>query len=179
MHQAGNGGLSGLCRITDHLYLSNKRAANDSSLLKGNGISCVINVSEHRGSSPPGTEYIHLPVSDTPLAPLGAHFGEVADKIRSRAEGGGRVLVHCNAGASRSAALCMAYLMKHRGVTLLEAHGWVRACRPLVRPNPGFWRQLIQYEAELRGCNTVRMVSSSIGEIPDVYTEEARNMVPL
>ncbi|XP_037537055.1 dual specificity protein phosphatase 18 [Nematolebias whitei] len=179
MHQAGNGGLSGLCRITDHLYLSNKRAANDSSLLKGNGITCVINVTEHKGSAPPGTEYVHLPVSDTPLAPLREHFGEVADQIRSTAEGGGRVLVHCNAGVSRSAALCMAYLMKHRGVTLLEAHGWVRGCRPLVRPNPGFWRQLVQYEAELRGCNTVRMVSSSIGEIPDVYTEEARNMVLL
>ncbi|XP_013867541.1 dual specificity protein phosphatase 18 [Austrofundulus limnaeus] len=179
MNHTSYGGLSGLCRITDHLYLSNNKAANDSSLVTANGITCIISVTETRSSCPPppGVEYIHLPVSDTPLSPLRDHFGEVADKIRSTAEGGGRVLVHCNAGVSRSAALCMAYLMKHSGVTLLEAHGWVKSCRPIARPNPGFWKQLVQYEAELRGCNSVRMESSSIGEIPDIYSEEARNMV--
>lgn len=181
MHQSASVGLSGLCRITDHLYLSNGRAANDASQVTRCKITCIVNVTETRSSCPPppAVDYIHVPVSDSPASPLIDHFDEVADKIQLTAERGGRTLVHCNAGVSRSAAVCVAYLMKHRGATLLEAHGWVKSCRPVVRPNAGFWRQLIRYEMELRGCNSVRMVASSMGEIPDIYEEEARNMMPL
>ncbi|XP_024130882.1 dual specificity protein phosphatase 18 [Oryzias melastigma] len=173
-------GLSGLCRVTDHLYLSNSKSANDLSQLRVNKITCIINVSESRSSCPPGVEeYIHIPVSDSPQSPLGDHFDWVADKVQVAAENDGRTLVHCNAGVSRSAALCIAFLMRHRGASLLEAHAWLKSCRPIIRPNHGFWRQLIQYETELRGCSSVRMVPSPIGEIPDIYGEEARNITPL
>lgn len=174
-------GLSGLCRVTDHLYLSNARAANDASQLTANHITCIINVTESpRGSAPPpGVHYTHIPVSDEPAARLCDHFDGVSDRIQAEAERSGRTLVHCNAGVSRSAALVMAYLMKHRGATLLEAHGWVKDRRPMARPNNGFWRQLVQYERGLRGCNSVHMVPSSMGEIPDVYEAESRNMTPL
>nr|XP_046242900.1 dual specificity protein phosphatase 18 [Scatophagus argus] len=187
MHQSGPAGLSGLsglsglCRLTDHLYLSNGRAANDSSQVSRCKITCIVNATETKSSRPPPpeVEYIHIPIADSPVSPLSDHFDKVADKIQLVARLGGRTLVHCNAGVSRSAALCMAYLMKHHGVTLLEAHRWVKTRRSLVRPNEGFWKQLIRYEMELRGCNSVRMVSSSMGEIPDIYEEEARNMMPL
>lgn len=181
MLSSGVPGLSGLCRITDHLYLCNGKAANDPSLVSRCNITCIVNVTETRSSCPPPgvEEYIHIPLSDSPVSPLCEHFDSVADKIEQTAERGGRTLVHCNAGVSRSAALCMAYLMKHHGVTLLEAHSWVKSCRPIVRPNNGFWKQLLRFEMELRGCNTVHMVHSSIGEIPDIYEEEARHMMPL
>lgn len=181
MQQSGPVGFSGLCRVTDHLYLSNGKAAEDSSQVTRCKISCIVNVTESKSSCPPPpeVEYIHIPISDSPVAALSRHFDEVADKIQLTAAHGGRTLVHCNAGVSRSTALCMAYLMKHHGVTLLEAHRWVKTCRPLARPNEGFWKQLIRYEMELRGCNTVRMVSSSMGEIPNIYEEAARNMMPL
>uniref|UniRef100_A0A3Q3WLE5 Uncharacterized protein n=1 Tax=Mola mola TaxID=94237 RepID=A0A3Q3WLE5_MOLML len=180
MHQSGRAGLSGLCQVTDHLYLSNGRAANDSSQLTRWKITCIVNITETKSSRPPPeVEYIHIPISDSPLSPLSDHFDELADKIQQTAARGGRTLVHCNAGVSRSAALCMAYLMKHNDVTLLEAYRWVKACRPLVRPNEGFWKQLIRYETELRGCNSVCMMSSVMGDIPDLYEEEARNMMPL
>ncbi|XP_078808911.1 dual specificity protein phosphatase 18-like [Oryzias latipes] len=180
MNRSNPAGLSGLCRVTDQLYLSSRKSANDSSQLKVNKITCIINVSEARSSCPPGVdEYVHIPVSDSPLSNLRDHFDWVADKVRVTAENGGRTLVHCNAGVSRSAALCMAFLMRHRGATLLDAHAWLKSCRPIIRPNHGFWRQLIVYETELRGCSSVRMVPSPIGEIPDIYEEEVRNITPL
>ncbi|XP_059193264.1 dual specificity protein phosphatase 18 [Centropristis striata] len=181
MHQSGLAGLSGLCRVTDHLYLSNGKAATDSSQVTRCKITCIINVTETKRIRPlpPGVEYIHIPLPDSAVSPLSEHFDSVADKIQLTAEQGGRTLVHCIAGVSRSASLCIAYLMKHRGVNLLEAHRWVRTCRPVVRPNNGFWKQLIHYEMELRGCTSVRMVTSSMGELPDIYEQEARNMMPL
>ncbi|XP_026199272.1 dual specificity protein phosphatase family protein [Anabas testudineus] len=181
MRQSGAAGLCGLSRVTDHLFLSSSRAANDPDQVSRWDITCIFNVTETRSRCPPppGVEYIHLPVCDSPVSPLGDHFDRVADKVQLVAEGGGRTLVHCRAGVSRSAALCLAYLLKHRGVSLLEAHGWLKTCRPIVRPNNGFWEQLIRYEVELRGCSSVRMVSTVMGQIPDIYEEEARNMVPL
>lgn len=181
MHKSGPAGLFGLCQVTDHLFLSNAAAAGDASQITQRKITCVISVSEtkNRTSPPPDVEHIHLPIADSPLSPLSDYFDKVADKIQYNAERNGRTLVHCNAGVSRSATLCMVYLMKHQGFSLLEAHRLVKTCRPIARPNCGFWKQLIRYEIELRGSPSVQMVPSSIGEIPELYTEEARNMTPL
>lgn len=180
MHQSGPPRLSGLCQITDRLYLSNRRAADDVAVVSSFKITCIINVTEKSGKKMlPEVEYIHVPVADSPVSPLSEHFDQVADKIHSVGERSGITLVHCNAGVSRSSTLCMVYLMKHRNMTLVEAHRWMKSCRPIVRPNNGFWKQLIQYESRLRGCTTVRMVSSPLGEIPDIYEEETKNMLPL
>ena len=59
------------------------------------------------------------------------------------------VLVHCGAGASRSATLCIAYLMKSRGWSAEQARQHCVALRSVVAPNPGFWRALCGYEQEL------------------------------
>ena len=62
-------------------------------------------------------------------------------------------------------------------MTLREAHSHVRSCRPVIRPNLGFWRQLIEYEKRIRGKKSVSMIQSSLGLIPDVYQQESRSMV--
>ena len=89
----------------------------------------------------------------------------------------GRTLVHCVAGVSRSASICIAYLMKYERMTLDQAYRHCKRRRPVVHPNVGFWRQLIDYERRLFGRNTVKMVQSSIGLIPDVYKKETEHMV--
>ncbi|KAG7318502.1 hypothetical protein KOW79_018257 [Hemibagrus wyckioides] len=48
-------------------------------------------------------------------------------------------------------------------MSLMDAHTLVRACRPIIRPNCGFWKQLIDYERSLRGTNSVMMVASPLG----------------
>ena len=53
--------------------------------------------------------------------------------------------------------------MTFENMTLEEAHNYVYKRRTFVRPNFGFWKQLIEYEKELKGANTVTMVSSGTG----------------
>ncbi|NXI61304.1 DUS18 phosphatase, partial [Anseranas semipalmata] len=164
-----------LSRITPCLYLSDCVAASSAPLLAASHISTVINVSlEVANALHPGVEYLHVPVADVPTARISACFDAVADRIRSVSARGGRTLLHCVAGVSRSATVCMAYLMKHYAMSLASAHAWVRSCRPIIRPNNGFWQQLVQYEYELFGINTVRMVRSPLGVVPDVYENEAQ-----
>ncbi|KAJ4490110.1 hypothetical protein J3R30DRAFT_3653549 [Lentinula aciculospora] len=52
------------------------------------------------------------------------------------------VLVHCQAGVSRSATIVAAYLMFNRKMNVEEALDLVRKARPEVDPNPGFIAQL-------------------------------------
>lgn len=80
-------------------------------------------------------------------------------------------MVYCVAGVSRSASICLAYLMKHQGLTLLDAYNYVKLRRSKIKPNCGFFKQLIEYEKKLFGSNTVRMIFNELVqmEIPDVY----------
>ncbi|MCP9261177.1 Dual specificity protein phosphatase 14 [Dirofilaria immitis] len=90
---------------------------------------------------------------------------------------GGAVLVHCIAGVSRSATICLAFLTKYRCQSLRDAYFLMLSKRPLVRPNIGFWKQLIQFEQEVKhGQASVKLVydETQIDHLlPDVYLDQA------
>lgn len=63
----------------------------------------------------------------------------------------GSVLVHCQAGVSRSATVVAAYLMRAMDVDPVEAVEIIRRVRPQVDPSEAFWHQLgLFYNADLR-----------------------------
>lgn len=106
---------------------------------------------------------IFLQVSDHPYARLDVYFDTVADKIKANKDKGGRTLVHCVAGVSRSASLCIAYLVKYEQMSLRQAYKFVKTARPIVRPNWGFWRQLINYEIKyIFNTQIIQHVSNAI-----------------
>ncbi|XP_016295730.1 dual specificity phosphatase 28-like isoform X2 [Sinocyclocheilus anshuiensis] len=84
---------------------------------------------------------LRVPVYDDPQEDLYKYFDRCADAIASEAERGGTV-VYCKNGRSRSATVCVAYLMKHQGLTLTDAFQVVKSARSVVAPNPGFWTPL-------------------------------------
>jgi len=63
--------------------------------------------------------------------------------------GGSGVLVHCGAGVSRSASLCIAYLMRRFAWNAARARKHCQSRRSLVNPNDGFWRSLCAFEQVL------------------------------
>ena len=58
--------------------------------------------------------------------------------------------------------------MKYQAVSLLDAHTWNKSCRLILQPKNGFGEQLIYYEFQLFGKNTMTMVNSPMGMIPDI-----------
>lgn len=169
--------LSQVAQINDHLYLSAASAITPVKL-RMNHINLIINcTNELPNVSIPKVDTMKISIDDVPTANIGRHFDRCADQIKRNRESGGRTLVHCMAGISRSSSICIAYLMKHEGMKLKDAYNHVKARRPIIRPNPGFFRQLINYEKQLfGGRSTVNMIPSPVGAIPDVYREEMRRM---
>lgn len=168
--------LGAASEITENLLLSSASAILPS-ILEGLNVSCVINAAAELPDSPslkPDSIYFKINVFDDPNSNISQYFDEASDIIHNVALSGRRTLVHCVAGISRSASLVIAYLMKHQNLTLLEAYNHVKQKRSSIRPNCGFFKQLIEYENFLFGCNTVKMVYNEYikMEIPDVYDSQ-------
>jgi protein tyrosine phosphatase len=63
------------------------------------------------------------------------------------------VLVHCEAGISRSATTVIAYLMKFHNMTLGQAFQHTKERRRIINPNTGFVEQLRRFEHTVREVN--------------------------
>ena len=73
------------------------------------------------------------------------YFGECLNFIN----GEEKVLVHCMAGASRSATIVVAYLMWKEKMKYKDAMDFVKQKRFIIYPNFGFRDQLKKFEEEL------------------------------
>lgn len=97
-----------------------------------------------------GMKFLGIPAYDTITFNLSRYFYEAADFIDSGLRSGGRVLVHCHAGISRSATVVAAFLMIKRNMTAQEAIRVIRSQRS-IRPNSGFLQQLCDLNETLLG----------------------------
>ncbi|KAK8762762.1 hypothetical protein V5799_025972 [Amblyomma americanum] len=173
-----------ISQVTDYLYLSGFRAITLSAV-RTIGITTIINCSTDLPDMPNNAddiEFFRVPVDDSPYCDMSAYFDPMSEHIHNVHMRGARVLVHCRAGASRSATLCLAYLMKYRGMRLRDAFRYLKSRRPIVHPNNGFFQQLIDYEVLLFGNSSVEMVEipsemPAYGLIPDIYLEECKGLV--
>jgi len=77
---------------------------------------------------------------------LATHLNECMDYIHECRASGGKVLVHCLAGRSRSASIVAAYLMVHNKCGVDEALTQLRLVRPWIAPNEGFLDMLRAFQ---------------------------------
>ena len=136
--------------VLPHIYLGGEEEACAVQQMMELGIGAVVNcAAEHCMTSPASYptdwDYIEFQAFDTELYPLLTNHFEAFESFTRQAKGKDRkVLVHCVAGANRSAALCVAYLVND-GVPLMEAVEKVYTLRPIILSNPGFRRQLVEF----------------------------------
>lgn len=138
-------------RVAPALFLGSARAAGATEMLTRAGVTLCVNVSRQQpGPRAPGVAELRVPVFDDPAEDLLAHLEPTCAAMEAAVRGGGACLVYCKNGRSRSAAVCTAYLMRHRGLSLERAFQAVKSARPVAEPNPGFWSQLQNYEQTLQ-----------------------------
>jgi len=95
--------------------------------------------------------YHSCKLEDDPDEKLDVHFQSVFGILEVAKQQGQGVLVHCQAGISRSASLVIAYLMRENKMTLREAFLLTKEKRPAVQPNSGFMEQLVELDKQLYG----------------------------
>ena len=94
----------------------------------------------------PQLKYLVITLADSCLETLIPKIQESKDFIDQCLAAGGKVLVHCNDGMSRSASLVIAYIMQTYGMDFKSALNYVQQRRFCVQPNDGFEQQLKEFE---------------------------------
>ena len=94
-------------------------------------------------------DHVYLDLQDSGQVQISSNFAECFEFISRHKTTGKGVLVHCAAGVSRSATVCIAYIMKEQRLSLKETLVRVRKVRPIISPNFGFMAQLEAFEATL------------------------------
>uniref|UniRef100_A0A8C3NGD6 Dual specificity protein phosphatase n=1 Tax=Geospiza parvula TaxID=87175 RepID=A0A8C3NGD6_GEOPR len=163
----------GPVEILPFLYLGSAYHASKCEFLANLHITALLNVSR-KSSESFKDQYCYkwIPVEDSHTADISSHFQEAIDFIDQVRRAGGRILVHCEAGISRSPTICMAYLMKTRKLRLDEAFDYIKQRRSLISPNFGFMGQLLQYESEILSSTPSPPVTSCKREAASFFAEE-------
>lgn len=129
----------------------------DDDLLTSYKVTHVLTVAPMTDYIPPiKVKHKCLNIYDLPDTDLSHYYDEAFSFINDAVETQGKVLIHCNAGISRSAAITLAYLMKTLNLSYDTAWTLLKAKRPSINPNIGFIIQLKNYEKQLHIAKEVK-----------------------
>ncbi|XP_026099834.1 dual specificity protein phosphatase 26-like isoform X1 [Carassius auratus] len=142
-------------QVWPSLYIGNMDIAENCAEMRRRRFTHVLNCahSSRRGCEiydGMGIKYMGIDAHDSCTYDMSANFNKAAEFIHTALKGGGKILVHCHVGVSRSATIVLAYLMLKQNMTLVEAIQKVKEGRG-VFPNRGFLRQLIDLHIKLYG----------------------------
>jgi len=140
-----------MTEILPYLYLGNRTDANNVSGLTKNGIGFILNLTTSATDYPQETNIIsrHINILDNVYQCLKDTYQIAFDFIDEARKCNSKVLIHCEAGISRSPTITVAYLIYKNKMEALEAYNFVKKLRPIVSPNFGFMGQLMELENEL------------------------------
>ena len=163
-------------KIGSNLYIGNVHAAMNVDLLCQYNITHIVNVTVDKSNffENKGYVYHRIPIEDqrNEANNLKSMLPDALKFIDENVKMGNNVLIHCNAGTSRSATVLLAYIMYSMKISLKDAYLHVisyRTSNTYTHPNIGFMSKLlIPLENNINGTSSVTtheyMSQSSNGE---------------
>lgn len=135
--------ISNQDQIIKNLWVGNYKSAVDSTFLKNNNIGLIINLSKTINfTNLPNIYKYRIPINDnlSKESNIGMinHFEKSYHLIQKFLQNGQGVLIHCRAGAQRSATLAALYLMKRYNLKSKKAMEIIKSQRKIaffMRPN--------------------------------------------
>uniref|UniRef100_A0A0N5AXK6 Tyrosine-protein phosphatase domain-containing protein n=1 Tax=Syphacia muris TaxID=451379 RepID=A0A0N5AXK6_9BILA len=160
-----------ISEIRPFLHLSGLAPLSSKNL---KSFTCVINcVAGLKQVAPSHITVLNIPIEDEEQTDLSPYWKIVFQTIEEQRKSGGKVLIFCGMGISRSASFVVAYLMCIEKMTLHDAYKNVQRVRNIICPNVGFFKQMIELEYKLYNKNTVKIIEPIPGvEVADVVWNE-------
>lgn len=109
-------------------------------------VNCSINSRDSPSTHKDIIKYCEVSLHDNEGASLLPWLMPVTEFIHRDIMSGGRCLVHCQMGISRSSAVVIAYLMRYHEMKRDTAYVFTKMRRPQINPNYGFWEQLLTFQ---------------------------------
>ncbi len=135
--------------LPNQLWLGDINAALNLRWLKSTGITHIVSVISFDAAQvaryPSDFKYLTVFAHDSVKQQLLPHWPETTEFIKKALAEGGKVLVHCKFGRSRSAATLAAYLIAGLNYSPMAALALIRERRPQVSPNTSFVQQVYSW----------------------------------
>lgn len=145
-----------VAKIIPGLFLSSQDPALSLEVLREHSIKNILSVGIEVPVHFEGIRYHFVELLDLPESEIFESVKtclEIIHKFRSE-----NILVHCNAGISRSPTIVISYLMALEKIRFEEAFQKVKSVREKVKPNEGFLRQLKIFEERLTELSAILQV---------------------
>ncbi|CAK9238096.1 unnamed protein product [Sphagnum jensenii] len=143
--------------VLPHLFIGGALAARSVHTLQHLGITHILCLcpselfSTNVGDFPDLFKYQHYAIKDVDEEDIAVFFEGACKFVDMVDEEGGKVLVHCFEGKSRSATIVLAYLMLCKGYTLAQAWTTLRTVHQRSQPNDSFMKALVELDEKLHG----------------------------
>ncbi|KAI8993263.1 protein-tyrosine phosphatase-like protein [Pilobolus umbonatus] len=151
--------------IIPGLYLGPYSTCRQIDYLKSKGITHVLSIIDGHEAQLFRTanlssqfQYNQIQVDDSNLQNLIQIFPLTFQWIHEAISMGGKVVVCCNGGMSRSPTFVIAYIMELFQVDAMQAYHFVQGKRLCINPNDGFKSQLKEYEPIYRARQSSMMM---------------------
>lgn len=131
------------CHIVDNIYLGSAFNAANYNQLDNLGIQIIINITnEISNYFPAYFNYKQYPIYDDNTDSLLKYLDDSYRYILENKDK--KILVHCYAGASRSASVILYYLMKKNNISFEEAYDFIMTKRSIVNISNQYHDDLIK-----------------------------------
>merc|ERR1712216_759875 len=109
------------CVLDGFLFVSGQMGTKSRRALAEVGITHILNCCDRiKSRFTKSIKYKILHIHDTQDTNARAYFDEALSFMDSARAAGGRVLVHCLVGASRSVTMCLAYMIARENMALRD-----------------------------------------------------------
>jgi Dual specificity phosphatase, catalytic domain len=138
-------------KILDNLWLGSITSSCNREALHENKIETIISaILGSTASFPFDFNYDRAKLRDVQDEDILCDIKRLLPIIHNEINNERGVLIHCIHGKSRSTTIVAAYLIKYKNMTTDEALEFIKNKRSQIDPNPGYIRQLREFEDEIR-----------------------------
>eukprot|EP01086_Lenisia_limosa_P008990 TRINITY_DN3181_c0_g1_i1.p1 TRINITY_DN3181_c0_g1~~TRINITY_DN3181_c0_g1_i1.p1 ORF type:complete len:246 (+),score=63.61 TRINITY_DN3181_c0_g1_i1:85-822(+) len=163
-----------LTEIFPNLFVGGIQAAANKEYLQESEIKVIINIGNDAPNSFPDLfEYHRLSIRDNPHTDLVFHFPEVFKIIDDNIMASKPVLIHDSFGVSMAPAFCAAYLVSRIPISLKESLEHLKENRPVVNICLGYLTQLMTFEKDTHGGNSIMIIGGDDEVRPDLFEIQA------
>lgn len=150
-----------IINVCDNLFIGNIESAKNTEILKKYNIEAILNISDRIYDISDKIEYMQISIDDYQNINIMQHFDKTNNFINTCVTKNKNILVHCQNGTSRSVSFILAFLLKNKKINIKEGIHIIinKRCDTKIEthPNIGFMKQLLEYEKEIIGYNSLKI----------------------